>query len=247
MKIGLFGDSYLDLVWYRYAYNNQPSDDKKIWAQLLLEDLGAPIICSGLGGTSQYYAIEQWQDWSEKMHFDVAIFTLTWSHRQYTSNRNEAVLRAYIEGRDLEQKDQEAREIESALEAYYQHLFVKRANDFMYELMIKWCMELPQQHPNTKFIFIPNTEQAQVLAKKHYTDGVLFDMAMETLSLAEGERVGVRPFIPDRIGHLSPGAHQQVKELVKKRVLDYVPGIVPVNVADFGLTNLYPGYYDKHQ
>jgi hypothetical protein len=246
MNIGLFGDSYIDIVWHRYK-NYQVPTDKKIWAQLLLEDLNAPFICSGLGGTSQYYAIQQWQQWSDKIEFDVAIFTLTWAHRLPTANYNEQIVTAYIEGRDVEKKNQLDKDIKLALDQYFKHLHNQQAQDFNYELMLKWCMELPAQYPKTRFIFIPNTKFAQNLAKKYYSQGVVLDVAMETLSAAEGELVGQAPYIWNRLGHLSAGAHEQFKEVVKKIILENQSGIVPVNIDDFGLTNLYPGYYDTPQ
>lgn len=243
MNIGLFGDSYIDTVWHRHAKPTIPPG-RKMWAHRLLEELNAPFICSGLGGTSQYYAIAEWQQWARRVKFDVAMFTFTWPHRLYTTNLTERVVTARIEGRDLGELDEADAQIQQAAEQYYQHLYSKEEHEFRLEAMIRWCLELPEQYPDTKFIFFPNTVDSQAIAKKYYNQGVLVDFAFEQLSLAEGERVGVAPYIMDRTGHLSDSAHEQVKNMVKDIVLNHNNCIYPVDIASFNLINLYPGYYD---
>ena len=244
MNIGLFGDSYIDTYFHR-TKNKNVSYDKKIWAQRLLEELDSPVICSGLGGSSQYHAIAEWQKFSSYIQFDVAIFTFTWAHRLYAHPLTEEVVTAYIEGRDLDQVDEKKEAVQDALDKYYKHLYHREERDFEFELMVKWCLELPDQYPNTKFIFLPNTVYAQEIAKKHFSRGVLVDFAFEELSLQEGERVGIAPMIPDRMGHLSNDVHEQVKDMVKDIILNYQEGIVPVDYSAFNLKNLYPGYYDN--
>jgi hypothetical protein len=243
MKIGFFGDSYIDTVWHRRQNPNIPPG-RKIWAHRLLDDLAAPFICSGLGGTSQYYAIAEWKRWSSKINFDVAIFTFTWPHRLYTDNLTERVITAKIEGRDLGELAAKEAEIQDAADKYYRYLYSKDEHEFEFELMIKWCLELPDQYPNTKFIFLPNTTSSQELAKKYFSRGTLVDFAFETLSLGEGERVGVAPYIMDRTGHLSDGVHEQVKDLIKDIVVNNKQGVIPVDYSQFSLVNLFPGYYD---
>ena len=243
MNIGFFGDSYVDITWYRYRNPDIPYENK-IWAQRLLEELNAPFLCSGLGGSSQYYAISEWNNFSKYISFDVAIFTFTWAHRIYTNPKNENVVRAYIEGRHVE-ASQEEEVISDAIEKYMRHLYNKEESNFTYELMVKWCLELPKQYPNTKFIFLPNTRDAQEIAKKYFTQGILVDFAFEELSLREGERVGVAPMIMDRIGHLSSNTHEQVKDMVKDIILNYNDCVYPVDYNNFNLKNLYPGYYDN--
>lgn len=243
MNIGLFGDSYIDVVWHRHKNPTIPPG-RKMWAQRLLEELNSPVICSGLGGTSQYYAIAEWKKYSQLVNFDVAIFTFTWPHRLYTTLINEQVITAKIEGRDLGELVNNEAEIQDAVDKYYKHLYNKEEREFEFELMVKWCLDLPKQFPNTKFIFLPNTVSSQELAKKYYNGGVLVDFAFETLSLAEGERVGVAPYIMDRTGHLSDSVHEQVKDMIKNIILNYQEGIVPVDYNNFNLINLFPGYYD---
>jgi len=243
MNIGLFGDSYIDLVWHRHANPTIPPG-RKIWAHRLLEELGAPVICSGLGGSSQYYAIAEWKRFSSKINFDVAIFTFTWPHRLYTTTLNEQVITAKIEGRDLGQLAANEAEIQDAVDKYYTHLYNAAEHEFEFELMVKWCLDLPTQYPNTKFIFMPNTVSSQELAKKYFKEGTLLDFAFETLSLGEGERVGVAPYIMDRTGHLSDGVHEKLKDIVKDIIVNNVTGIVPVDYTKFNLVNLFPGYYD---
>ena len=244
MNIGFFGDSYVDLVWHNYRNRTIPYENK-IWAQRLLEELDAPIVSSGLGGSSQYHAIAEWQQFSKWVKFDVAIFTFTWAHRLYAHPLTEAVVTAHIEGRNLETIDNYTADVQDALDKYYKHLYHREEREFEYELMVKWCLDLPRQYPNTKFIFLPNTTYAQAVAKKYFTRGVLVDFAFEELSLREGERVGVAPMIPDRHGHLSSHAHEQVKDMVKDIILTHNDCVYPVDYNDFNLKNLYPGYYDN--
>jgi hypothetical protein len=243
MNIGLFGDSYIDITWHRHKDPTIPPG-RKIWAHRLLEELDSPVICSGLGGSSQYYAIAEWKKWSSQVDFDVAIFTFTWPHRLYTTTLNEQVITAKIEGRDLGQLINNEVEIQDAVDKYYKHLYNKEEREFEFELMVKWCLDLPKQYPNTKFIFLPNTVSSQELAKKYYGGGVLLDFAFETLSLREGERVGVAPYIMDRTGHLSDGVHERVKNIVKNIIVNYPEGIIPVDYNEFNLVNLFTGYYD---
>lgn len=243
MNIGLFGDSYIDTVWHRHKNPTIPPG-RKMWAHRLLEELDAPFICSGLGGTSQYYAIAEWRKWSAKVDFDVAIFTFTWPHRLYTTDLNEEIVTAYIEGRNVDVNKQHKAEVQEAVNQYYKYLYNKDEHDFEFELMIRWCLELPLHYPNTKFIFMPNTVSSQELAKKYFTNGTLIDFAFETLSLGEGERVGVAPYIMDRTGHLSDGVHEQVKDLVKDIIVNNKTGIISIDYSKFNLVNLYPGYYD---
>ena len=243
MNIGFFGDSYVDFTWHRYRNRNIPYENK-IWAQRLIEDLDAPFICSGLGGSSQYHAIAEWNKFASYISFDVAVFTFTWAHRIYANPANEAVVRAYIEGREIEAGEQQNL-ISDALEKFMRYLYHKEESNFTYELMVKWCLELPSQYPNTKFIFLPNTRDSQEIAKKYFTKGVLVDFAFEELSLREGERVGVAPMIPDRHGHLSNNVHEQIKDMVKGIILNYQEGIVSVDYDNFNLKNLYPNYYDN--
>jgi hypothetical protein len=125
------------------------------------------------------------------------------------------------------------------------HLYNKEESNFTYELMVKWCLELPNQYPNTKFIFLPNTRDSQEIAKKYFGRGVLVDFAFEELSLREGERVGVAPMITDRHGHLSSNAHEQVKDMVKDIILNHNDCVYPVDYDNFNLKNLYPDYYDN--
>ena len=246
MNIGLFGDSYIDLVWHRYSTHPVPNN-QKIWAHRLLSELNAPVICSGLGGSSQYHAIAEWKKYSKTVNFDVAIFTFTWSNRLYTTILNEEVVTAQIEGRDLGELDSRQLIIQDAVNKHYQHLHNREESKFLFELMVKWCLELPEQYPDTKFIFLPNTASSQEFAKKHFTHGELVYFAFEQLSLGEGERVGVYPFINGRTGHLSDQTHEKVKDLVKNIILNYKEGIVPVDYDNFELVNLYPDYYDNNK
>jgi hypothetical protein len=243
MNIGLFGDSYIDTVWHRHPNPTIPPG-RKMWAHRLLEELDAPFICSGLGGTSQYYAIAEWQRWSQRVDFDVAMFTFTWPHRLYTTNLTERVITARIEGRNLAQLAEEETNIQQAADLYYRYLYDEQEHDFRLEQMIRWCLELPEQYPKTKFIFFPNTRESLAVARQYHQQGVLMDFAFEQLTEAEGERVGIAPYIMDRTGHLSDHAHECVKNVAKDVVLNHNHCVYVVNIGSFNLTNLYPNYYD---
>lgn len=245
MNIGFFGDSYVDLIWHRYSTNKTIAPEKKIWAYLLLEEFNSPVICSGLGGSNQYHAIAEWRKFSIRTKFDVAIFTFTWAHRLYAHPLTEAVVTAHIEGRHLSETNEQTLAVKDALDKYYKYLYSSNERNFEFELMVRWCLDLPNQYPDTKFIFLPNTTHAQEVAKKYFTKGVLVDFAFEQLSLLEGEQVGVAPMISDRYGHLSSGTHVQVKDMVKDIIFNHNDCVFPVDYTQFNLKNLYPYYYDN--
>jgi len=252
MNIGFFGDSYVDMIWHRFT-NVRPlvPPDQISWCERLLKDFNAPFICSGLGGSSQYHAIAEWQHFSQKYKFDVAIFTFTWDHRLYAATKQtERILTANIEQRDIELATQLDEEIQVALNHYYSKLASRESNKFCYALMVKWILELPEQYPDTKFIFLPNTVDSQNMSKKYFDQGVLVDFAFEVLTEAEGERVGVRPFIPNRVGHLSGNTHEKVNTMIKDIIVNYDSyknKIFLVNYDRFELKTIYTNFYPDQQ
>lgn len=243
MNIGFFGDSYVDL---NLEFHKQyPAADEKysIWGYRVCKELNLLPVTSGLGGTNQYYAIKTWQDYVEYSPApDVAVFTFTWDHRLYSSEKNwQAVLSLAVEKKDLARMMEvpaEIDDIRKGVELYYRYLHNNNQAAFNHEQSIRWCLELPKAFPSTKFIFLPNTEQSRIFALKHFQSGVLIDFAFETLSAMEGERVGVDPFDYEKVGHLTESNHVKIKNLIKDIIVNYnnyVDKVYKLNYEDFKL------------
>jgi hypothetical protein len=228
MKIGLFGDSYIDVIWHRHPEYQVPQE-KKVWSGLLLEDLGSDVITSGLGGSNQYYAINEWKKAQEQgIVFDYAFFTFTWDNRLYMEDAKwQKMLSAHAERRELYEQDKplftddEVANGVQALDLYYRYLHNNKQAAFNFELMVKWCLDLPAQFPDTKFIFLPNTELSRGIALQYFTQGVLVDFAFETLSNREPGSPGPMPINCGRYGHLKPWTHDLFKEFAKDIVVNY--------------------------
>lgn len=242
MNIGFFGDSYVDLVYTRH----HASIEKQIWPQRILTDFDSPALASGLGGTNQFHAIQQWRHHSATTKFDYAIFTFTWQHRLYSQHEGwQQVLSAAAENRDCPEIAKQVRSLEeyqqivNAVKLYYQYLHDHDQAGFLFELMVQWCLELPKQYPDTKFIFLPNTESARVIAKRNFEQGVLLDFAFETLSASEGDLPGITMYNPDHIGHMSMAFHGMFADIMKDIVANYSTyenKIVPFDYNRFGIT-----------
>ena len=223
MNIGFFGDSYVDLCIDFHA--NQSHDTYQpslIWAFRLCNDLACAPVSSGLGGSDQFYAITTWQDTIKNTQVDYAIFTFTWSHRLY-SNRSDIypTIRNWTEKRKLGNLSPIEQDVVQAVEGYYSFLESKERDEFVYELMLKWILDLPEQYPDTKFIFLPNTELSREMALRHFKKGVLLDFAFEQISLLEGEHVGKDPFFDTKFGHMTDLNHERFKDLTKNIILSY--------------------------
>lgn len=230
MKIGLFGDSYVDTIWHRNPGYNPPEHDI-VWTGDLLRELESPVVTSGIGGTNQFYAINKWQKYSATTTFDYAIFTFTWDHRLYSNWANrQNVLSSVAELRELNEYEQlqqlnmpanEVDDINLATSLYYQYLHNDHQSQFVFELMVKWCLDLPKQYPDTKFIFIPNTELSRTMSQKYFTNGVLLDFAFETLSNRETGSPGPMPIQCGRYGHINRRNHIVFKDMMKDIILNY--------------------------
>ena len=217
MNIGFFGDSYVDIT-------------KSKWPGDLLNDMGSPAISSGMGGANQYYAVDTWNQVQEKLknsttNLDYAIWTFTWHQRLYRgSDRNVPVvemLAAWAEKRQPNQSTDNEEEINNAIAAYFKYIRDDNESLFYYTLMLKWILDLPAQYPNTKFIFIPNTEISKEIALNNFSQGVLLDFAFETLSNRETGSPCTMPCDCKRIGHLNTTNHTRVKNIVKEIILNY--------------------------
>jgi hypothetical protein len=228
MNIGLFGDSYVDLVWYKHPEFTPPYE-RKIWAHRLMEELGSPLTTTGLGGSNQFYAINQFNRAMESgAKFDYVFFTFTWHHRMYIDqHKYQKVFSAQAENRDIYPEDAhlfepgEPEKIMEAQKLYYEFMYNDKQALFNFEQQVRWCLELPEKYPDTKFIFLPNTEISREMALKYFNRGVLFDFAFETISAAEGDIIGVTVWQNDRIGHMSTGFHEIFKEIALDVVINY--------------------------
>jgi hypothetical protein len=243
MKIGYFGDSYVDLIWHHYAdyHGGKIPRKRKPWSLRLLEDTKSPIICSGLGGSNQYYAINKWFEMEmSNQKFDYAIWTFTWFDRLYNRDINwQEVLSADAERRDAKVTD--AEEIKEAVVLYYKYLYSEEQLKFQYELMMRWCFELAEQNPDTKFIFLPNTEFARSIAPKHFTKGVLVDFAFETLSNLETDSPGIMPVNCGRPGHLNDTNHELMTKFIRDIMInyeDYRDQVLPFDYGSFDTKSL---------
>lgn len=237
MNIGFFGDSYVDLIWHRYPAHSPPEHDKP-WSLRLLEHYHSPIITSGIGGSNQYHAIKLWQDFQlKKQPLDYAIFTFTWRHRLYHYKEEyQKILYNWTERRQLGNLTSWETDFIQSIDGYYTFLESYDQVDFLYELQLKWILDLPEQYPDTKFIFIPNTEYARTLAKTHFKKGILLDFAFETISENEGELVGQGEFVETKYGHLMDQNHERFKnkmiDIIDKKVYNTV---IPINYEDYKL------------
>lgn len=226
MNIGFFGDSYVEL---NLDFHRQyPDADEKyaIWAYRLCKELDLHPVESGLGGSNQFYAIKKWQDYiNSNRKIDIAVFTFTWEHRLYNSEKDwQAILSMAVEKKDLEKMmvvPKDIDDIRKAVELYYRYLQNRDQVLFIHEQSIRWILELPEKYPDIKFIFLPNTELSRGMAINHFKNGVLLDFAFETISLMEGERVGVDPFDYEKVGHLTNTNHNKFKEKVKNIIVDW--------------------------
>ena len=224
MKIGLFGDSYIDLMWNMYPDHN-PTREEKPWSYRLLDDMGSRILTSGKGGSNQFYAIKTWME-----HFDypfglcdVAIFTFTWENRMYSEiDAVRELMHAGAELRDYVEGESEFKHtVETAIHNYKTYLQSQEQQNFLYELMVKWILDLPRQYPNTKFIFLPNTEFARQTVLRNFKDGVMVNFTFEALSNLETGSPGIMPVNCGRTGHLRDKNHEAMTSLVKGIIKDY--------------------------
>lgn len=249
MKIGFFGDSYVDIVegkkaWIEPTESYSEHPERRIWAQILLDNLNATCVASGLGGSNQYFAVKSWQNYINEYNVppDVAIFTFTWHFRlmhnlhqgamfssgvQIDGNVDYSeILRNKTQGKKCDTIVNETKidEIEVGFHLYYKHFYNDEQNLFLQELFIKYILELPNYYPTTKFIFLPNTEISLDIAKKYLQKGVLMNFALGTISEIEGENVNAFPMIPSeepKWGHLFYDNHLKLSSIVQEVLENY--------------------------
>ncbi len=226
MNIGFFGDSYVDL---NLDFHRQyPDADVKysIWAYRVCKELNLNPVSSGLGGSNQFYAIKNFLDYVKSGNkIDIAVFTFTWDHRLYSHNKDwQAIFSLAVEKKDLArmmQVPENIDEIRLGVELYYKYIYNHDQSKFNHEQSIRWCLELPEKYPETKFIFLPNTEESRAIATRYFDKGILADFAFETISKLEGEHVGVDPFDYEKVGHLTEVNHVRIKNHVKHMITNY--------------------------
>ena len=258
MNIGFFGDSYVDIMLERYwnfpytSWENkvmpewfETVEEEKytIWAARVCRDLKLAPVTSGLGGTSQYHAIKTWQDFisSNNNEIDIAVFNFTWDHRLYSPKKGwQHILSSFVEKKDLEkivgEVPDDIDDIRSGIDLYFRYLQSNEQSLFVHEQLIRWILELPEKYPNIKFIFLPNTEVSREIAVRHFKNGVLVDFAFETISLMEGERVGIDPFNYEKSGHLTNINHNRFKEKIKDIIVNWThhkDKIYPLDYDEF--------------
>jgi len=230
MRIGFFGDSYCDLV---YKHVDTPRSYKP-WARRLVEDNNLECYSSGLGGSNQFYAINQWLQFVEKnIRLDFAVFTFTWHDRLYSqSSFNQEIFSAIAEKRDIgpiikllntwdNVEIEYPEKVKLATEYYYDYLYNEEQSKFNYKLQLQYILKLPEKFPDTNFIFIPNTEFARTIALDNFTNGCLINFAFETLSNREKGSPGIMPINCNRVGHLSDRNNDLISIEFSKIVLNY--------------------------
>lgn len=230
MRIGFFGDSYVD-VFLSNDITKQHS-----WSFKLLEEFESPILTTGYSGTNQFHAIKEWQKFCQlNKKLDVAIWTFTWENRLYSEHDiNQHIFSAAAELKTEEIKERYhvkyftnpsdpnlINNLILAHDLYQKYVHNDDQAEFLYTLMLQWILKLPEQYPEIKFIFIPNTELANTITKQYFKSGVLLDFAFETLSNLEPESPGAMPINCGRVGHLNSKNIDIFKDSIKEIILNY--------------------------
>ena len=252
MRIGFFGDSYCDLIFFDdpYYHENRMAFNRehKTWAARIIDDFGCEILSSGLGGSSLYHAVDRWKQDVEKFKdnpYDVAIFTFSWWERLYTPYQHfEPVFLARAERRPMpvsEDPEVNFEEISQGIDLYYKYFCYENQQKFYYELMQKYILELPEQYPNTKFIFLPCTEFSRQLAITNFTKGVLLNFSFEILSNLETGSPGPMPILCKRYGHLNDHNHESFTKIITNIINNYEScrnSIIDPDFSEFDLTTV---------
>lgn len=234
--LGLFGDSY--------AATNMNKKDS--WGLMLSRNFQT-LEC-GKNGSNLFYAIDCWHKAVEEHgtnYFDYAVFTFTWHERLYSEQQHRnnyfcvPKLGAWDLGTVIDQEvvgQQDLEDFKKTHENYYRFLFDSKWSLFRHELEIQYILDLPQKFPNTKFIFLPNTELSREISKKRFTNGVLLDFAFETISNLEPDSPGIMPIQDSRAAHLNLNNHVQMYKNIMEVINNYdncADQIVPVDLGKF--------------
>lgn len=237
MKLGFFGDSYANMVWHKMP-GQDVARNLKPWSYRLLDDFNSPIIASGKGGASLFYAIDTWMQHLDSAHgiCDVAVFTLTWEDRLYSEKEQvQNIMCAEAEYQNSQDRDQNfVNSVQQAITSYRTFIHSKKQTRFIYELMTQWILNLPNQYQQTKFIFLPNTEFARQISLKNFSKGVLVNFTFESLSNLETASPGPMPINCGRIGHLNTVNHEAFTNLMKSIINNYSAYENTILNPDFG-------------
>lgn len=216
MRIGFFGDSYCDLIYFNDEnYRNNPygwGREFKPWSGRLLDDYQAPILSSGLGGSCLYDSIYKWQHDIHNNQYNVVFWSLTWHDRLYTKEYFKPVFLARAERRPIPESNipnVSFLEIDQGIDLYYKYFYDENQQKFYYEQSLKWILNLPNIHNDTKFVFLPCTEYSRLLAKQYFQKGILVNFSFELISNFETNSVGPMPISCGRIGHLNNHNHEK--------------------------------------
>lgn len=228
MRIGFFGDSYCDIVYFnneKYRANPEAwGRQYKPWPAKLLDDYGSPILSSGLGGSCLFDSITKWNNDNFKDTYNVVLWSLTWHNRLYTSDYFQPVFLAKAERRPIPISDIPGvnyEEISQGIDLYYKYLYDDNQQKFYHEQLIKWILNLPTQYPNIKFIFLPCTEYSRKIAKNNFINGTLLDFSFETISNLEPNSPGAMPIMCNRLGHLNDHNHECMTDIIKNIINNY--------------------------
>jgi hypothetical protein len=234
IRIGMFGDSYISQAstWIKYL---QESDTRY------------RIDVYGKGGANLYYAIHQWQavTGDSSSQYDWVFFTLTWPERLFSvwPYRNEqfcarSELRIWEPDCSI-QTEYNNQEFLKSIDLYYKYIHDQHWREFDYELEIKWVLDLPNQYPDTKFVIIPNTEQSRAIALRYHSQGILLDMAFETISNLEPNSPGPMPVRDnDRFAHLNDHNHRVFATIAQEIISgnEITSGsVLPIDLEKFNL------------
>lgn len=226
MKIGFFGDSYVDLIW-QMDWERVPQD-KTPWSYRLAKELGYTVVSSGLGGTNQYYAIKSWHDHLAFQNglCDYAVFSFTWHNRMYHNDElRHKIMRAVSEVRNYTGEDPSVistiQTVQTAIDGYVRYLFDPGQSEYLYQLMVADILALPAKYPTTKFIFLPNTEFSRKVLLDKFTQGVLMNFTFEALSNSETNSPGRMPVNCGRAGHLNSSNHDAMSATIKNIIVNY--------------------------
>lgn len=237
--LGLFGDSYIAFP-----------EGNKNWSRRIAENYDPRPW--GKYGSNLFYAINCWHTGLENLNgdrYDYAIFTLTWHTRLYSINKDRndylCTMDDTIWDRGFHDPEIQTRadfdRFKNMVQDYHHLLYDDQWSRFRHELEIKYILDLPKQHPNTRFVFIPNTGFSREIALRYHDQGVLLDFAFEDISNNEPGCPGRMPLQVDhRINHIS-WENQEVMYQIMHDLLEnydqYQDQIVPIDLGKFHLDN----------